>query len=160
GHAGEDAIARYFAAPEHTAELGELRNQALSPSEWTDLSRFEGNAQGFRILTRLHDERNHGMRLTAPTLGACTKYPRESGGSAAPRGEFRKYGFFQSERAVFQAVAAELGLLRLPGPALRYCRHPLAYLVEAADDISYRILDLEDGLRLNLVPRHKGFDAL
>jgi dGTPase len=171
GHAGEDAIARYFSAAEYAGELGPLRVQAR-PAQWADLARFEGNAQGFRILTRLHDERNHGMRLTAATLGAFTKYPRESGGDLlAPKpagagggpgaaGEWKKYGFFQSERAVFQAIADELGLLPQPGAPLRYCRHPLAYLVEAADDISYRILDLEDGLRLNLVPRHKGFDAL
>lgn len=175
GHAGEDAIARYFGAAEPLAEgprRGELGGHSLTAAQWADLVRFEGNAQGFRILTRLHDERNLGMRLTAATLGAFTKYPCESGGdpaAAAPSppggpsqcpSQWKKHGFFQSERRVFQAVAAELGLLPAPGPLLRYCRHPLAFLVEAADDISYRILDLEDGLRLNLVPRHKGVDAL
>jgi dGTPase len=166
GHSGEDAIARYFSAPEHAAELGELGElRAANLSPWTDLVRFEGNAQGFRILTRLHDERNLGMRLTAATLGAFTKYPRgsaddEPAASGRCPAQWKKHGFFQSERPVFEAVAAELGLLRAPGPALRYCRHPLAFLVEAADDISYRILDLEDGLRLNLVPRHKGIEAL
>ncbi len=186
GHAGEDAIARYFGNSDSAAEgplLGELRGHRLTAAQWADLVRFEGNAQGFRILTRLHDERNLGMRLTAATLGAFTKYPCESGatpaasekgpGSPAPShapspsqcpsqcpSQWKKHGFFQSERRVFQAVASELGLLPAPGPGLRYCRHPLAFLVEAADDISYRILDLEDGLRLNLVPRHKGIDAL
>lgn len=170
GHAGEDAIARYFSAPDPGAAaqlqlLTELREHELTPEQWTDLSRFEGNAQGFRILTRLHDERNLGMRLTAATLGAFTKYPCESQVGPPPPGPspssaWKKHGVFQSERRVFQAVATELGLIAAPGPALRYCRHPLAFLVEAADDISYRILDLEDGLRLNLVPRHKGIDAL
>ena len=174
GHSGEDAIARYFGAAENAGELGELRAASLTPGEWADLVRFDGNAQGFRILTRLHDERNLGMRLTAATLGAFTKYPRESGDeaallapaaalpavAAACPAQWKKHGCFQSERAVFAAVATELGLIKAPGPTLRYCRHPLAFLVEAADDLSYRILDLEDGLRLNLVPRHKGIDAL
>ncbi|HRI51558.1 MAG TPA: dNTP triphosphohydrolase [Pseudomonadota bacterium] len=174
GHAGEDAIARYFGAavqPAAGSRRGELGGHSLTAAQWADLVRFEGNAQGFRILTRLHDERNLGMRLTAATLGAFTKYPCESGADpeapADPPGspsqcpsQWKKHGFFQSERRVFQAVANELGLLPAPGPLLRYCRHPLAFLVEAADDISYRILDLEDGLRLNLVPRHKGIDAL
>lgn len=174
GHAGEDAIARYFGAavqPAAGSRRGELDGHSLTAAQRADLVRFEGNAQGFRILTRLHDERNLGMRLTAATLGAFTKYPCESGaepeapadppGSPTPSpSQWKKHGFFQSERRVFQAVADELGLLPAPGPLLRYCRHPLAFLVEAADDISYRILDLEDGLRLNLVPRHKGIDAL
>ncbi len=168
GHAGEDAIARYFSPAEPAAalpSLAALYQDALTPEQWTDLSRFEGNAQGFRILTRLHDERNLGMRLTAATLGAFTKYPCESTQAPAAlaadaSSAWKKYGVFQSERRIFHAVATELGLLPAPGPALRYCRHPLAFLVEAADDISYRILDLEDGLRLNLVPRRKGIDAL
>ena len=177
GHAGEDAIARYFGTTEPLgSRRGELGGYSLTAAQWADLVRFEGNAQGFRILTRLHDERNLGMRLTAATLGAFTKYPCESGADAAAAAtpsttrtsdsptqcpsQWKKHGFFQSERRVFQAVADELGLLPAPGPLLRYCRHPLAFLVEAADDISYRILDLEDGLRLNLVPRHKGVDAL
>ncbi len=184
GHAGEDAIARYFGTAEPLSaepQRGALGGHSLTAAQWADLVRFEGNAQGFRILTRLHDERNLGMRLTAATLGAFTKYPCESGADPAAAttagapgsssqspsqspsqcpSQWKKHGFFQSERRVFQAVADELGLLPAPGPLLRYCRHPLAFLVEAADDISYRILDLEDGLRLNLVPRHKGIDAL
>ena len=95
------------------------------------------------------------LEQAAATLGAFTKYPCESTQAPAAlaadaSSAWKKYGVFQSERRIFHAVATELGLLPAPGPALRYCRHPLAFLVEAADDISYRILDLEDGLRLNL----------
>jgi dGTPase len=159
GHSGEDAIGRYFRSDGAQALL---LAAGLTERQRLDLVRFEGNAQGFRILTRLHDEPRLGMRLTAATLAAFSKYPRESGDDLTdPAVVFlRKPGFFQAERASFSAVAEEVGLLRLPGPALSYCRHPLAYLVEAADDIAYCILDLEDGLRLNLVPRQKGLDAL
>jgi len=165
GHSGEDAIGRYFRS-DGAQTL--LQAAGLTERQLLDLSRFEGNAQGFRILTRLHDEPRFGMRLTAATLAAFSKYPREAGddwlpgrlGSSDEVVYLRKPGFFQAERAIFAAVAEEVGLLLGPGPAMSYVRHPLAYLVEAADDIAYCILDLEDGLRLNLVPRHKGLDAL
>ena len=159
GHSGEDAIGRYFRGDGAQALL---RSAGLSERQLLDLTRFEGNAQGFRILTRLHDEPRFGMRLTAATLAAFSKYPRESGDDLAdPQVVFlKKPGFFQSERTVFSTVAEEVGLLPGVGPGLRFARHPLAYLVEAADDIAYCILDLEDGLRLQLVPRQKGLLAL
>lgn len=159
GHSGEDAIGRYFRSD---AAQALLRSAGLTERQLLDLSRFEGNAQGFRILTRLHDEPRHGMRLTAATLSAFSKYPREAGDELTEPGVvfLRKPGFFQAERAVFAAVAEEVGLLPRDGAGLSFVRHPLAYLVEAADDIAYCILDLEDGLRLNLVPRQKGLEAL
>ena len=159
GHSGEDAIGRYFRSD---GAKSLLRNAGFDDRQLLDLARFEGNAQGFRILTRLHDEPRQGMRLTAATLGAFSKYPREAGDELTdPSTVFlRKPGFFQAERLIFATVAEEVGLLRCPTDSLSFVRHPLAYLVEAADDIAYCILDLEDGLRLNLVPRHKGLEAL
>ena len=115
---------------------------ALSGVQGEDLKQYEGNAQGFRILTKLENHRNDGgLQLTYATLGTGMKYPW---GVDAKRNTKKKFGFFQSEKDYAEDVANELGLL----PVRRggWCRHPLAYLVEAADDICYAIIDLEDGI--------------
>lgn len=159
GHSGEDAIGRFF----RTEEIETLlRESGLSALQLWDLRHFEGNAQGFRMLTRLSDEARRGMRLTAATLAAFCKYPREAGDELGCPGVsfLKKPGVFQSEKAVFLAVAEEVGLLRREGMGVAFARHPLAFLVEAADDIAYCLLDLEDGLRLHLVPREKGISAM
>ncbi|RPJ45181.1 MAG: dNTP triphosphohydrolase, partial [Candidatus Latescibacterota bacterium] len=119
-----------------------------------DLLRFEGNAQGLRILARLEMARERGgMRLTTATIGAFCKYPRASllSEETGTRRSARKFGFFQSEREVFREAADRLGLLPLSERSDWWCRHPLAFLVEAADDICYQILDLEAGYRLGKV---------
>jgi len=154
GHAGEDAIRSGFKSwYENTKEPLILTDQ-----EKADLDFFEGNAQGFRIITRLEmPARTGGMRLTCPTLATFTKYPRESliseeilnkntGKSA------KKHGFFQAEKDLFATVADTVGLIRLSPDVAWWSRHPLAFLVEAADDISYRIVDLEDGYRMGYIP--------
>ncbi len=143
GHAGEDAIGRWFRArPEVT--------DGLTAAERADLEAFEGNAQGFRILTRLQIPRNPGLRLTLATLSAFTKYPRGAGPRPPNAGiSGKKHGFFQAEADFFTEIAHGVGLV--PHEA-GWLRHPLAFLVEAADDICYSILDLEDGFRLGLVP--------
>ena len=143
GHAGEDAIGRWFRARRDVTE-------GLSEAQRADFESFEGNAQGFRILTRLQIPRNPGLRLTMSTLSAFTKYPRGAGPRRKAAGvSGKKHGFFQSEAEFFAEVAKQAGLV--PHEA-GWFRHPLAFLVEAADDICYSILDLEDGFRLNLVP--------
>lgn len=139
GHAGEDALSEYFKRrPELAGEV--------TPNQWTDLVAFEGNAQGFRILNQ-----HGGLRLTLATLGAFTKYPCASGFSPrdAKRKSQRKFGFFDSERSLFTDIAASLEL-RATGES-GWSRHPLAFLVEAADDICYSIIDLEDGCNLGLI---------
>ena len=105
GHSGEDAIAQYFRASRF--------EPLFAWREWQDLVRFEVNAQGFRILTRLQMEYDGGMRLTAAALAAFTKYPRESGDDLREPGNVatNKHGFFQSERSVFESVATEVGLV-------------------------------------------------
>ena len=147
GHAGEDAIRVWFVE----SAAGRRVLDEMSPAEQADLLNFEGNAQGFRTMVRLQSPDNPGgMQLTAATLGAFSKYPRACripGGGHGPT--FTKFGFFQDDRAWFERVADSLGLQRL-GP-LRWQRHPLAYLVEAADDICYRIVDIEDAFRLRLL---------
>lgn len=143
GHAGEDAIGRWFRT-EGADLLAGLRE-----AERLDLERFEGNAQGFRVLTRLQIPSNPGLKLTQATLAAFTKYPRGAG-PKDPARPWKKHGYFQTEAGLFRQVAEGTGLAELaPGV---FARHPLASLVEAADDICYSILDLEDGFRLGLTP--------
>lgn len=147
GHAGEDAIARYFDAH---------RVPGLNEREACDLATYEGNAQGFRILCRLQFEQYGGMRLTASTLGAFLKYPRESGHDFPSQVlEFKKNGVFQSEIGILEELAGTLGLpsTLTPHGGRGWRRHPFAYLLEAADDICNSILDLEDAARLGWI-RH------
>jgi dGTPase len=147
GHSGEDAI-RHWA---HTGEYGARRVAMLKGSEREDFLAFEGNAQGFRIITRLQNPDNvGGLQLTYATLGAFTKYPRESclAGSRFDGVSAKKQGFTADDRGAFEAVANHLGLIPRDNHYAMWCRHPLAFLVEAADDISYRVIDIEDGYRL------------
>jgi len=139
GHAGEDALSDFFR--DHPAA------QTISQECRADLIQFEGNAQGFRIL----NQGEYGLKLTAATLGAFTKYPCPAllPGRDKSKKSQKKYGFFQTESAIFRALALELELLSDTQGA--WSRHPLAFLVEAADDICYSIIDLEDGCRLGLV---------
>ncbi len=144
GHAGEEAIRQWFT---HST-TGQLILDRLPPAQVQDLCRFEGNAQGFRVITRLQNPDNHGgMQLTCATLGAFTKYPQASYLLDLPPTTrvFKKFGFFQHDAPLFAEVAEELGLPCVTSFAWR--RHPLAYLVEAADDICYRIIDIEDAFR-------------
>lgn len=145
GHTGEDAISDFF----KSSPQGLFFKDHVSVDQWMDLINFEGNAQGFRILT---NKGHQGLRLTDPTLAAFTKYPRQSllEKTDKARTSQKKFGFFQTEKPAFQTLATNLGLVELlPGQC--WCRHPLAYLVEAADDICYHIIDLEDGCRMGLV---------
>jgi dGTPase len=123
----------------------------LHGSQREDFLAFEGNAQGFRIITRLQNPDNlGGLQLTAATLAAFTKYPRESclGGSRYEGVSAKKQGFTADDRASFENVASLVGLIPRNNHHAMWCRHPLAFLVEAADDISYRVIDIEDGYRL------------
>ncbi|MDB6155649.1 MAG: deoxyguanosinetriphosphate triphosphohydrolase [Chthoniobacteraceae bacterium] len=156
GHSGEDAIRHWFTTSDHARVAGET----FTPGQRADIEWYEGNAQGFRLLTRLQMPENAGgLQLTHAMLGAFTKYPRESSaaglGSAAGetyRGaSAKKFGFNQSERAHFESVALHCGLIRRSADAAWWARHPLAFLVEAADDICYRLVDFEDGFRLGYI---------
>jgi dGTPase len=146
GHSGEDAISEYFLEN----DFGKSLKAHLKEKEWSDLIKFEGNAQGFRLLT---NNKFQGLKVTFATLAAFSKYPRESllDQADTQRKSQKKYGFFQSEKDKFQETAIQTGLLSLSDTELAWCRHPLAFLVEAADDICYSIIDLEDGCNLNLV---------
>ncbi|MDO6673939.1 deoxyguanosinetriphosphate triphosphohydrolase [Tenacibaculum sp. 1B UA] len=147
GHSGEKAIGEYF----KTGKGLQYKNQ-LTDSEYQDLIDFEGNANGFKILTENREGIKGGLRLSYATLGAFLKYPKESL-PKKPTNHIvdKKYGFFQSEKEAFLDVAQDLGLLKKESGGISYYRHPLAYLVEAADDICYTIIDFEDGINLGLI---------
>ncbi|PVZ88650.1 deoxyguanosinetriphosphate triphosphohydrolase [Serratia sp. S1B] len=149
GHAGEYAIREWFDDASHTDFLTEL-----SPEEQADVRQFEGNAQGLRLLTRVdYHPDNGGMRLTCATIGAYLKYPWlsktiESQGDQ-PSHHRAKFGCYQTEKEILKEIAEQLGLIQLG--EYHYCRHPLTYLLEAADDICYALIDLEDGISLNIL---------
>ncbi|MEM7548461.1 MAG: dGTP triphosphohydrolase [Bacteroidota bacterium] len=149
GHSGEASISDFFKNDPSIKSIKENLNDA----EWMDFTNFEGNAQGFRIL---NDNKRYGITPTFATLCAFTKYPRESlftsNNPQEKRASQKKFGFFQSEKPDFEAIANEIGLLKREGLGLSYSRHPLAFLVEAADNICYHIIDLEDGCRLGYIP--------
>lgn len=156
GHTGEKAIGNYF-----LNENGKRFRQSLSDKEYQDLIDFEGNANGFKILTQSKPGVQGGLRLTYATLGAFTKYPKESL-PKKPTSHIvdKKYGVFQSEKNFFNEVATELGLIKKEETHLTYYRHPLAYLVEAADDICYTIIDFEDGINLGLIEEEYALEYL
>ena len=147
GHSGEKAIGEYFKTGNGAKYKGKLTDK-----EYQDLIDFEGNANGFKILTESREGVFGGLRLSYATLGAFLKYPKES----LPKNPTnhivdKKYGFFQSEKQEFLDVVEDLGMLQKSAEAISFYRHPLAYLVEAADDICYTIIDFEDGINLGLI---------
>ncbi|NNC51285.1 MAG: dNTP triphosphohydrolase [Flaviramulus sp.] len=156
GHSGEKAIGEFF----KTGKGKQFKSQ-LSDKEYQDLCDFEGNANGFKILTESRAGRDGGLRLSYATLGAFMKYPKESL-PKKPTNHIadKKYGFFQSEKEAFVDVANELGLLKRSEKDLSFSRHPLAYLVEAADDICYTIIDFEDGINLGLIQEEFALEYL
>ena len=147
GHSGEKAIGEYFKSGN-----GAKYKDQLTEKEYQDLIDFEGNANGFKILTESREGVSGGLRLSYATLGAFLKYPKES----LPKKPTthiadKKYGVFQSEKKAFFEVVEDLGMLQKSTKAISFYRHPLAYLVEAADDICYTIIDFEDGINLGLI---------
>ncbi|KOY52049.1 dGTP triphosphohydrolase [Polaribacter dokdonensis] len=147
GHSGEKAIGEYFKTGK-----GLTYKTKLSDKEYQDLVDFEGNANGFKILTESREGISGGLRLCYATLGAFLKYPKESL-PKKPTNHIvdKKYGFFQSDKEAFLDVVSELGMKPKNTEANSFYRHPLAYLVEAADDICYTIIDFEDGINLGLI---------
>lgn len=157
GHSGEKAIGEYFKSGK-----GTKYREFLSDKEWQDLTEFEGNANGFSVLTTSRAGSQGGLRISYATLGAFMKYPKESL-PKKPTSHIadKKYGFFQTDKDFFKEVASELGLIpNKSGDDTGYFRHPLAYLVEAADDICYTIIDFEDGINLGLISEDYALEYL
>lgn len=157
GHSGEKAIGEYFSIGK-----GQKFKEQLTAKEWQDLIDFEGNANGFSVLTSSRPGIEGSNRLTYAVLGAFMKYPKESLPKKPTKNiADKKYGFFQTDKAFFQEVATELGLIaNKSGDNIGFERHPLAYLVEAADDICYTIIDFEDGINLGLVSEDYALEYL
>ena len=157
GHSGEKAIGEFFKIGN-----GKQFKKQLTEKEYQDLCNFEGNANGFKILTQSRKGREGGLRLSYATLGAFTKYPKESLPNRATNHiADKKYGFFQSEKEAFKDLADELGLIQTrKGNDISFARHPLAFLVEAADDICYTIIDFEDGINLGLISEEFALEYL
>lgn len=152
GHSGEKAISTFFSEGE-----GHTLRERLTAEQWADFTHFEGNANAFRVLThQFKGRRRGGFAMTYSTLASIVKYPYEA--TLAYRG---KFGFFTSEREDFCKVADELGMLRLADPdgRIAYARHPLVYIVEAADDICYEVMDIEDAHKLRTLSTEEVTEA-
>ena len=157
GHSGESAISHYF-----LEGAGKVYEQEVTEQQWKDLTNFEGNANALRILTHPYAGKGYGsFALTYSTIAAIAKYPCASlAGNDKTKIYRKKYGFFQSEQQGFEKIAAELHLSKVQEIPLIFKRHPLVYLVEAADDICYNIIDLEDAQRLKILTYQEVEDLL
>ena len=145
GHSGEKAIQTFF-----SEGLGQKIKSMVSSEFWDDITHFEGNANAFRILThRFKGRRQGGFVMTYSMLASIVKYPFAS----SLAGNHGKFGFFASEAESYRKIADELGIFckSAPGEPLKYARHPLVYMVEAADDICYEIMDIEDSHKLKIL---------
>ena len=150
GHSGEKAISHYFQNNERGAEL--LHNSGLSEIEKQDMLNFDGNANTFRLLSHsFKGRREGGMALTYPTVASIIKYPRPSMG-------VKKFGYFQQDKEIFESIMNQLGIPHIEGSTDSYCRFPLVYLVEAADDICYQLMDVEDATRLGILSFEEAFE--
>ena len=143
GHSGEEALSHYFTHGE-----GKKLESRFTKEQWADLCNFEGNANAFRLLTHaFNGRRKGGFALTYSSIASIIKYPWKS--IKIPEVGKRKYGFFNTEEENYQKVATELGLPEIKAGI--FARHPLVYLVEAADDICYQIMDIEDAHKLKIL---------
>jgi dGTPase len=147
GHSGEDAMVSFF-----KKNQDELKSK-FAAAEYTDLLNFEGNANSIRVLTQqLNGKAKGGLRLTYSTLSAIAKYPCESRARDKEKTHRKKFGFLQSEKDIFEQIAKETGMIKdVDAKYAVYFRHPFVWLVEAADDICYNIIDLEDAQRLGII---------
>ncbi|NDV84708.1 deoxyguanosinetriphosphate triphosphohydrolase [Bacteroides sp. 51] len=152
GHSGERSISTYFSEGNGSELKGEL-----SEEQWSDFIHFEGNANAFRLLThQFEGRRKGGFAMTYSTLASIVKYPYAS----SMAGKKGKFGFFMSEEEGFRQIADRLGMKKLSDNPLRYVRHPLVYLVEAADDICYQVMDLEDAHKLKIITTEETINLL
>lgn len=144
GHSGEKAMQTFF-----TEGKGAYLKEMLTPETWADITHFEGNANAFRLLAhRFKGRREGGFVMTYSTLASIVKYPC----SAQAAGKKGKFGFFDEDRHIYEKIARKLGLYAPDSTNVnKYNRHPLVYLVEAADDICYEIMDMEDAHKLKIL---------
>lgn len=159
GHSGEKAISSYFidGKGQNLRDFIDKNGEKLTDAQWQDIIHFDGNANAFRLLThQFGGRRKGGFVMAYSTLASVVKYPYSSNLA----GKKNKFGFFDSEKEIYKKIADELGILCLKdnGNEIRYVRHPLVYLVEAADDICYEIMDIEDAHKLRILSNEETFD--
>ena len=146
GHSGEDAIASFFEKNESELKL------KFTEKEWADLVNFEGNANAIRILTHKQTGKDEGgTQLTYTTLASIAKYPCEAIAKKKGHVNRKKFGFFQSEKETFLEIAKSTQMIVENNEPTIFKRHPFVWLVEAADDICYNIIDMEDAHRLGII---------
>ncbi len=157
GHSGEKAISDFF-----SKGAGQKYQQLVNEKQWADFTNFEGNANGFSVLTKTRPGVEGGLRISYATLGAFMKYPKECLPIKATKGASdKKYGFFQDDKQAFIDIATDLGLtMKQDRNEIAFYRHPLSFLVEAADDICYTIIDFEDGINLGWIPEEHALEFL
>lgn len=154
GHSGERAISGYFAEGNGKLLEEDIRNEE---GRWEDFLHFEGNANAMRLLThQFIGRRKGGFALTYSTLASIVKYPH----SSLYSGKKGKFGFFQSEEETYLRIATELGIGKNPADPDKFIRYPLVYLVEAADDICYQIMDIEDACKLHILTTEEAIQLL
>lgn len=152
GHSGEKAISHYFIENAEARIEGKELKQFFSGSQWNDLTSFEGNANALRILTHsFRGKFKGGFGLTYTTIASILKYPCESSAIDKKYRHRKKYGFFQSEKDTVLQIMQELQMIEESRQPVIFKRHPYVYLVEAADDICYSIVDMEDAQRLGIL---------
>ena len=159
GHSGEKAISNYFIQNSETDIGGAKMRSYFSAKEWADLTDFEGNANALRVLTHhFKGKMEGGLSLTYTTLASILKYPCESIAKNKEKHR-KKYGFFQAEKFTFNEIVSDTNMYQEEDSPLSYLRHPYVYLVEAADDICYRIIDMEDAHRLKIISKEEIHEA-
>lgn len=162
GHSGETAIGTFFSEGDGQWLKDYVcpdTQDSISPQQWEDLIHFEGNANAFRLLTHhFNGRRKGGFVMTYSTLASIVKYPYTSDLA----GHKSKFGFFRQDQSNFERIATELGIQRLKSPdgSALYARYPLVYLVEAADDICYEVMDIEDAFKLKILTEEETKEAL
>ncbi|MEE9438220.1 MAG: dNTP triphosphohydrolase [Saprospiraceae bacterium] len=156
GHSGEKAISNYFINNQNTIIGNSTLISYFNDSQWADLIDFEGNANALRVLTHhFTGKMPGGLSLTYSTLASILKYPCESLAKTKAKKHRKKYGFFQSEKEIFSKIVKDTNMYFEQDNPLSYYRHPFVYMVEAADDICYRIIDMEDAHRLKILSKQE-----
>jgi len=159
GHSGEKAISNYFIQNSEIVICGQNLRSYFNSKEWSDLTDFEGNANALRVLThQFKGKMEGGLSLTYTTLASILKYPCESIAKSKEKHR-KKYGFFQAEKFIFNEIVSDTNMYQEDDSPLSYYRHPFVYLVEAADDICYRIVDMEDAHRLKIISKEEIYES-
>ena len=161
GHSGEAAISNYFQKFADEIVEGKKLRDHCTAEEWEDLINFEGNANAIRILSRQYEGKSKGgLRLTYTTLASLLKYPCASNETNKKYKHRKKYGFFRSDQGVYREIVANTNMIKDGNAENCYHRHPFVYLTEAADDICYLVIDMEDAHRINILNRVEVEEAL